>query len=147
MHKAPSVSYPVGPCLWYERSVWLAWSLVCFAGLWVAAIRSVVGGAAVSFFIALALAMYVAVMIHVARQPQGRLSWCNEPLQPGEWLWQPKGARARLVTVNVVWRTNTCLGVRLRHEQGVIWVWVRASESPEDWVAFQRALVCAASSA
>jgi hypothetical protein len=36
MHKAPSVTYPVGPCAWYDRVLWLDLMLVALAGLAVA---------------------------------------------------------------------------------------------------------------
>jgi hypothetical protein len=37
MHKAPSVTYPVGPCVWYARVLWVALTVVALAGLGVAA--------------------------------------------------------------------------------------------------------------
>ncbi|MEY4505840.1 MAG: hypothetical protein RL297_418 [Pseudomonadota bacterium] len=144
MHKAPSVTFPVGPCLAYERVLWGCLVLVAFAGLWV----TLRGQPPSAFGVALAVGLWLiavcAVTLHLLRWPSGRLTWGGEMAghEVGEWLWQPQRGRAALVTVRVVWHGLGALGLRLDNGRGqAVWVWARARQSPHEWLPFRRALI------
>lgn len=141
MHKAPSVSYPVGPFIWYARSLWLFWCLLCLAAAAVALQRPVLVSRDVAGVVVTAVVAAWVVRWHARHQPRGCLSWQNEPPDGAEWVWHPAGAHARLVQVLVVWRGLGCVWVRLRSSEGVAWVWAQAEDAPNDWLAFRRALI------
>ena len=147
MHKAPSVTYPVGPCLWYARVLWMALTVVVLAGLAVV----VWGQEPSDLNVAAALGVWLcavgAVAVHLARVPKGQLTWRCETAAgaDGEWVWQPEVGRAALVSVFVVWQGNRVLGLRLWDGLGrTDWVWAQAHQAPHDWLALRRALISSA---
>jgi hypothetical protein len=147
MHKAPSVTYPVGPCAWYDRVLWLALMLVALAGLAVA----VWGQGPRAMNVAVALVLWLcavgAVALHLARIPKGQLTWRCEPgeIAAGEWVWQPELGRAALVSVSVVWQGNRVLGLRMLDGRGhTHWVWAQHHHAPHDWLPLRRALISSA---
>ena len=147
MHEAPSVTYPVGPCAWYDRVLWLALVLVALAGLAVAVWGQAPSGMDLAVALVLWLCAVGAVALHLARIPKGQLTWRCEPgeVSAGEWVWQPEVGRAALVTVSVVWQSNRVLGLRMLDGLGHShWVWAQADEAPQDWLALRRALISSA---
>ena len=147
MHKAPSVTYPVGPCVWYARVLWMALTLVLLAGLAVAVWGQAPGPMAVALALGVWLCAVGAVALHLARVPKGHLTWRPEAAEQagGEWVWQPEVGRAALVSVTVVWRGSRVLGLRaldgLGHSH---WVWAQVHQAPQDWLALRRALISSA---
>lgn len=141
MHKAPSVNYPVGPFVWYGRSLWLFWCVLCLAAVMVALQRPALLWGEVVALVVIAATTAWALAWHVRHQPRGCLSWRNEPPDDPEWVWHPEGAHARLVHVLVVWRGLGCIWVRLTSSEEVAWVWAQAEDAPNDWLAFRRALI------
>lgn len=148
MHKAPSVTYPVGPCLWYARALWMALTVVVLAGLAVA----VWGQEPSAMNVAAALGVWLcavgAVALHLARIPKGQLTWRCEPgeVPAGEWVWQPDLGRAALVLVYVVWQGNRVLGLRMLDGLGhTHWVWAQHHHAPHNWLPLRRALISSAS--
>ena len=75
MHKAPSVSYPVGPCVWYGRLLLLGWMVVALGGLWSVQSGSMPSAARLAVVLGLWLLAGVAVAVHLIRIPSGFLTW------------------------------------------------------------------------
>lgn len=149
MHKAPSVSYPVGPCAWYARWLCLGLLLVVCAGFWSLRYGQAPSAGQLVSGLGLWLLTMAAVLVHLIRIRPGLLTWHVERdgTGLGEWLWQPQSGRAVLVSVRVVWPGFNTVGLRLRDGQGrVHWVWAQAERGPDDWVAFRRALVSSGAS-
>jgi len=149
MHKAPSVTYPVGPCVWYARVLWVALTVVALAGL----AAAVLGQGPRPLWAALATVLWLctvaAVALHVARVPKGQLTWRCETadVSHGEWVWQPEVGRSALVSVFVVWQGNRILGLRMLDGLGhTHWVWAQAHQAPHHWLALRRALISSAQS-
>jgi hypothetical protein len=147
MHKAPSVTYPVGPFVWYARVLWMALSIVALAGL----AATVWGQAPSALNVAVALGLWLcavgAVALHVTRVPKGQLTWRCElaEMNAGEWVWQPEVGRSALVSVSVVWPSNSVLGLRLSDGFGrTHWVWAQDHQAPHDWLSLRRALISSA---
>jgi len=144
MHKAPSVTYPVGPCVWYGRVLWFGLLVVAGGAFW-----SVLAGQMPSSWrIALGLGLWllavIAVAVHLLRIETGQLTWRfeSESHAQGEWLWQSVSGRAVLVKVNVVWAGSNMVGMCLIDGFGqTLWVWAQAHQAPADWLAFRRALI------
>ena len=150
MHKAPSVTYPVGPCVWYARVLSVALTVVALAGLGVAAWGQEPSAMSLAVALGLWLSAVGAVALHLARVPKGQLTWRCEIAEgaDGEWVWQPEVGRAALVSVSVVWPGNRVLGLRLWDGLGhTHWVWAQAQHAPHDWLALRRALISSTTTA
>jgi len=147
MHKAPSVSYPVGPCFWYGRVLFLGLLVVAFAGFWSIQFGQMPSTGRLAAGLVLWLLAVAAVAVHLIRIQPGLLSWRVESEDTGlsEWLWQPQSGRAALVSVHVVWAGLNTVGLRLLDGRGQVhWVWAQAQQAPNDWLAFRRALISSA---
>lgn len=147
MHKAPSVTYPVGPCVWYARALWMALAVVAAAGLGSVVLGQGPGPLGTALALGLWLCAVVVVGVHLARVPKGLLSWRSATVEgsDGEWVWQPEVGRAACVSVFIVWQGNRTLGLRLSHTVGrTHWVWAQAQMAPHDWLALRRALISSA---
>jgi hypothetical protein len=148
MHKAPSVSYPVGPCAWYGRVLWLALALVVLAGVAAAALGQHPNAWSAGLAMALCLGVAFAVASHLSSVPSGRLAWHFDDADstPGEWVWVPDRGRAAWVTVAVAWSGSSALGLRLVDGRGKThWVWAQAHQTPQDWLPLRRALISSVS--
>lgn len=165
MHNAPSVTYPVGRCLfvcvvlsavasfavllqagafwsWWPVGVWVAWKFVLFFGLWV-------------FVLSWAFVFWW-------RLPTGWLMWdpvltsadfgatVETFLQPesGGWLWcvstALKGQTVKKVQSMWLGQRWALLCVHLVQEQpprGCIWLCVLERSAPERWLPLRRALL------
>jgi hypothetical protein len=144
MHKAPSVTYPVGPCVWYAHVLWMALTVVALAGLAVAAWGQEPSAMSLAMALGLWLSAMGAVALHLARLPKGQLTWRCEIAEgaDGEWVWQPEVGRAALVSVFIVWPGNRILGLRIQDGLShTHWVWAQAQHAPHDWLALRRALI------
>jgi hypothetical protein len=147
MHKAPSVTYPVGPCVWYARVLWMALTVVALAGLAAGVLGQGLRPEWAAVATGLWLCAVAAVALHVARIPMGQLTWRCDTAEAsaGEWVWQPAVGRAVLVSVFVVWQGNRVLGLRMLDGLGhTHWVWAQAEQAPHDWLALRRALISSA---
>ncbi|MDP4622415.1 MAG: hypothetical protein NWS85_05950, partial [Hydrogenophaga sp.] len=87
MHKAPSVTYPVGPCLWYARVLWMALTVVALAGLAVAAWGQEPSTLSVAAALGVWLCAVGVVAVHLARVPKGQLTWRGETAAGGDGEW------------------------------------------------------------
>lgn len=149
MHKAPSVSYPVGPCVWYGRVLFVGLLVVACAGLWSVQFGQMPSAGRLAAGLGLWLLAVAAVAVHLTRIQPGLLTWRVESEDPasGEWLWQPHAGHAVLVSVRVVWGGLNTMGLRLLDGRGQVhWVWAQAHRAPDDWLAFRRALISSAAS-
>jgi hypothetical protein len=149
MHKAPSVTYPVGPCFWYGRLLCLGLLVVACGGLWSVQSGQMPSAGRLAVGLGLWLMAVAAVALHLSRIQPGLLTWRieSEGLGSGEWLWRPDSGRAVLVSVRVVWAGLNTVGLRLLDGRGQVhWVWAQAQRAPEDWLAFRRALISSAAS-
>ncbi len=149
MHKAPSASYPVGPCVWYGRLLCLGLLVVACGGLWSVQSGEMPSAGHLAVGLGLWLMALVSVGVHLIRIQPGLLTWHveREGQGSGEWMWQPDSGRAVLVSVRVVWAGWSALGLRLQDGRGGIhWVWAQAQRPPDDWLAFRRALISSAAS-
>jgi hypothetical protein len=149
MHLAPTVSYPVGPFVWYGRVLFLGLLLVACAGLWSVQFGQMPSAVRLVFGLGLFLLVVTAVIIHLIRLRPGLLTWCGECESQGrgEWMWQPDSGRAVLVSVRMVWTGWNTMGLRLLDARGQThWVWAQAQRSPCDWLAFRRALISSTTS-
>jgi hypothetical protein len=149
MHKAPSVTYPVGPCLLYGRVLFVGLLVVACAGLWSIQFGQMPSAGRLAAGLGLWLLAVAAVVVHLIRIQPGLLTWRveSEDLGSGEWLWQPQAGRAVLVSVRVVWAGLNTVGLRLLDGRGQVhWVWAQAPLAPNDWLAFRRALISSAAS-
>jgi hypothetical protein len=144
MHKAPSVTYPVGPCVWYGRVLWFGLLVVAGGALWSVLAGQMPSPWRVAAGLGLGLLVVIAVLAHLRRIETGQLTWRFDGENPasGEWLWQPASGRAVLVRVNVLWAGSNIMGMRLIDGFGqTLWVWAQAHQAPTDWLAFRRALI------
>lgn len=144
MHKAPSVTYPVGPCAWYGRVLWSALAVVALSGVGGAVVGQAPSTLGLVAATLLGLCAAWAVARHLSRVPMGRLMWRVEDSDhsPGEWVWLPDQGRAALVSVRVAWSGSSALGLRLVDGLGQThWVWAQAQHAREEWLPFRRALI------
>jgi hypothetical protein len=161
MRKAPSVVYPVGPCLLYAASLLLVgvlslalllawcWPLLAHSPVahstdasrtaWLA---GMLGGVLWLCWAALAL-------LHWRQAPTGALQWdaLGAPPGllgvPGVWRWQGSGISeaASLLQVQLVLDGQVCMLLRLHSEPPLPrWIWVERSRAPERWLDMRRAL-------
>ena len=149
MHSAPSVSFPVGRCVWHERACALL--AVLAGGLVVGAwprLSAAQGAVAASAW----LAWCVFAAWTLRRHPRGRLLFSAAPGRAiaveRAWAWQGAGVGAIEQAIDppaLVIDPQRCVLLRLAPLPGVpTWVWADVSRAPQDWLALRRALLWAA---
>jgi len=143
MHKAPSVSYPVGPCLWYERMVWSAYGAVLCAFAWVFWAGSAPPWGVVLSTSALGLGLGLALWQHFRHPLRGHLTWSTqEGVEVGQWWWHAEVGPALAVRVSCVWHSQQALCLRLSPPTGPDrWVWALARTDAAQWLALRRAVL------
>ena len=157
MHNAPSVSYPVGRCVFY------GWALIGLGASGWAAFASMQAMVAFGLAAPLTLAQTVGGVVlcgswavvaawHWHQSVQGRLHWdaAGAPRvrkdSPGLWRWQANG-RVRSAdlaeVITVLDLQSRCLLRARREDGGAHWLWVECVQDPDRWDDLRRALVAA----
>ncbi len=137
---APSVSYPVGRCRFWEG---------CLAGL-------VLGVGTLSAFLLASLPLGAWLMLAAAglvwmaaaarsgrRQARGVLRFGGASGQGGGWRWSADAADEG-VALDAVEASLDLQGRMLLHLKGAAgvpsWVWVERARAPANWLALRRAI-------
>lgn len=130
--QAPSVCYPVGPCVLYGGlllGTWLLGAAVLLGHAWQAGQVSVVGG--------LLLAAAGALAVRAWRlAPVGALCWAGAD----GWIWRTSDAQQALPVPALVWRGRHHLLLQLATgPRGLKWLWIERGREPRRWDAICRA--------
>lgn len=153
MHSAPSVTFPVGRCIWYGMTfVLLAAMGLCALGAWFG-FDGRRGG--IPWPGLAGAVLWLAWVIFAAwtwyRAPAGHLRWsASDGSGPdafkGTWHWHsvscPEGAALRGVEQMLDLQVVALL--RLHNADALYrWVWVERARDPVRWSALRRAIVSA----
>jgi hypothetical protein len=130
MRDAPSVSYPVGRCLWAAGAMGLVWFAggAAIAG-WLA--QGAQPGWRQAFAAAAWLGAGAAALLHWTRMPRGTLAFSG-----GSWRFREADAAAPRVALDLQ-------RILLLHFDGgaaPLWLWAEQREAPSDWDALRRAV-------
>lgn len=141
MHDAPSVSFPVGPCVWCKPFQQALWALAFIAASGVVWWAQRPWSWALALWVGWALGAYC---LHRQRPVQGCLHWRGEaPLGQRGWWWSAHADDwgQPLRELHVVLDLQSRMAMVLRPLQGRRFtVWVESPQAPQAWLALRQAL-------
>ena len=141
MHDAPSVSFPVGRCVWCHRLVlalWCAGFMCALAvGWWARQPWALLG-------LVLVFGLGGAVYFALQSWPSGRLLWrSGVPAPVRGWWWQtdeqgPTESVTELLVLADL-QSGMLLALRLSTKRRLT-LWVRRAHAPLHWQALRQAI-------